>query len=163
MSDTPPPAAPAAPAAPAPQSEGELPHWARDRISEANNEAAKYRVKAREATDAAKQTAAQEFAGQLSALSDQKAATAAELDTTKQALLKLRVALAVGIPGESAADFAELLKGSTEEEIKAHAEKVKSLFSTTSTPPPAVDSSQGLGGPVSTDAFGSFLLSKLSR
>ncbi|GGM64733.1 hypothetical protein GCM10012275_39170 [Longimycelium tulufanense] len=148
------------------ETDNELPQWARDQITEANNEAARYRVRAREAADKARAEVRQEFEPQVSALEDEKAALAADLDAARLDLVKLKAALNAGIPGESAAEFAELLKGSTEEDITAHAETVKAMFSAAGSvrPPRAVDPSQGLGLDSTTsphDAFGAFLLSKL--
>lgn len=119
----------------------DLPQWAREAISRANNEAATYRTQLRTKTE--EHTAA---LGQIQVLTDAK--TAAEAATASQALdaLKLRTALTVGVPGDKAADFAELLKGDTEADIKAHAEKAFGLLNLTpAQQKTAVDPSQGLG------------------
>lgn len=105
-----------------------LPDWARKQISEANAEAAKYRNERNniEAETTAKLKA--EFDAQLKTLSDEKSAITAERDTTTLNYTKLGVALAAGVPGETAVKFADLLKGSNEDELKAHAEELKSMF-----------------------------------
>lgn len=105
-----------------------LPDWARKQISEANAEAAKYRTERNniEAETTAKLKA--EFDAQLKTLSDEKSAITAERDTTALNYTKLGVALAAGVPGETAVKFADLLKGSNEDELKAHAEELKSMF-----------------------------------
>lgn len=110
------------------QTQETLPDWARKQISEANAEAAKYRTERNniEAETTAKLKA--EFDAQLKTLSDEKSAITAERDTTALNYTKLGVALAAGVPGETAVKFADLLKGSNEDELKAHAEELKSMF-----------------------------------
>lgn len=124
----------------------EIPQWVREKLEKANNEAAKYRVKAKEAAEQARAELASEFEAKLAEVSDAKAAAVAELEKVRLEHMRLKAALAVGIPGESAAEFADLLKGSTEEEITAHAEKVKSLFGLTEKTERAIDPTQGLEG-----------------
>lgn len=127
-----------------PQSVDELPQWARSKLTKANNEAAKYRVEAKEAADKARRETSEEYQTKLTELNENNSALQAELDSARVDNMKIHAALAVGIPGESAAEFAELLKGSTKREISAHAEKVKALFDTGNQKPSrAVDPSQG--------------------
>ncbi len=149
------------------QSEDDLPEWARSALTDARNDAAKYRVRARDAATAADTAAAEKFSTQVSTLSDEKSALAADLNTARLDNLKLRAALAVGIPGESAAEFADLLKGDSEEQIVDHAQRVASTFGTafSATPDRPVDPAQGMtsensGNP--DDAFQAFVLSQLS-
>lgn len=132
----------------APETEDALPQWAREKLTKANNEAAKYRVQAKEAAEQVK--AAEGLTAQIAELSDAKAALAAELESARVGNLKLQAALSVGIPGESATEFAELLKGETPEEIQTHAEKVKELFGVKKSDR-AVDPTQGLGGKTPVD------------
>src|SRR5690606_21817612 len=127
------------------QNEDALPEWAREKLSKAYNEAAKYRVQAKEALDKARQEVSAEFEKQLAQLSDEKAAVAADLENVRLEHMRLKAALSVGIPGESASEFADLLKGNSEDEIRARAEKVKELFGVSSKPARAVDPTQGLG------------------
>ncbi|WP_158881980.1 hypothetical protein [Amycolatopsis anabasis] len=129
----------------------ELPEWAREQLTKANNEAAKYRVQAKEAAEKAKTEAAGEFGAKLEELSTSKAALAAELESARLGLVKLQAALSVGVPGESAAEFADLLKGTNEDEIKAHAEKVKELFGASKKSDRPVDPSQGAYGSEKSD------------
>ena len=153
--------------APAPEVEqpknDDLPKWARDKLSKANDEAASYRLKAKEAREVAEQAVKTEFEAKLTALSDEKAAIEAELSNSQLKHLKLTAALSAGIPGESVAEFAELLQGTTAEEITAHAEKVKSLMGVQPAKPTVVDRSQGLGGAAQTptDGFRNFILNQL--
>lgn len=122
-----------------------LPDWARKQISEANAEAAKYRTERNniEADTTAKLKA--EFDAQLKTLSDEKSAITAERDTTALNYTKLGVALAAGVPGDTAVKFAGLLQGSNEDELKAHAEELKSMFGGPVKIAP-IDPSHGAGG-----------------
>lgn len=139
------------------RNEADLPHWARDELTKANNQAAGYRIKAKEAADEARKAVEAEFNEKLAAVSG-------ELDTARLELSRLQAALAVGIPGESAAEFAARLQGTNEDELKADAEKLKSMLgiSTAPTPDRPVDHTQGLGGEAGPqDAFGAFIMSNL--
>lgn len=149
-----------------------LPQWARDAITTANDQAARNRIKAREAADTARaEVTAQvtaEFEQRLSALAADKDDIAVELGDARLALSRLRIALDAGIPGESATEFAALLRGGNEDELRAHADKVKAMFGVIGAQPDRpVDHSQGLGRDdvaVSPgDAFGAFIRSQLSR
>lgn len=152
-----------APVTPETQVVDELPQWAREKLTKANDEAAKYRVRAKEAEEKARQEISSEFETKLSALSDEKSAITAELNAARHDAMRLRAALAAGIPGESAVEFAELLKGETEEELAAHAEKVKGLMGVQR--PVVNDRSRGLGtqSGAPADTFGSFIMSHLSK
>lgn len=145
------------------QVEDELPEWAREKLKKANDEAAKYRVRAKETEEKVRQEVTSEYETKLSALSDEKAAIEADLHAARLDYMRLRAALAAGIPGESAVEFAELLKGETEEEIAAHAEKVKSLMGMQR--PVVHDRSRGLGTGSSSPAsdFGAFIMSHLTK
>lgn len=127
------------------QTEEVIPEWARKKITEANNEAAKYRTEKNniEAETSAKLKA--EFDAQFKALSEEKSAILAERDTNASNYQKLNVALAAGVPGETAVKFAGLLQGSNEDELKAHAEELKSMFGTPAKVP-AIDHTHGAGG-----------------
>lgn len=122
-----------------------LPEWARKQISEANAEAAKYRTERNNIEAETKAKLSAEFDAQLKTLSDEKSAIAAERDNNAVNFKKLNVALAAGVPGETAVKFADLLKGSTDEELAAHAEELKSMFGTP-TKIAAIDPSHGAGG-----------------
>lgn len=122
-----------------------IPEWARKKITEANNEAAKYRTEKNniEAETTAKLTAA--FDAQFKALSEEKSAILAERDTNASNYQKLNVALAAGVPGETAVKFAGLLQGSNEDELKAHAEELKNMFGTPAKVA-AIDHTHGASG-----------------
>lgn len=127
------------------QNVNDLPDWGRKAISDANAEAAKYRIKANEVEAATRAAVAAEFTEQLKAVSDEKSAIAVERDTSVTNYTKLKTALAAGVPGDTAVDFAALLQGNTPEELMEHAEKLKNMFGT-SKPPKAVDPSHGASG-----------------
>jgi len=124
----------------------ELPEWGRRAIAEANAEAAKYRVKAQTAADEAKAAAKVEYDAQLQALAQEKTSVITERDNAVTGLTKLKVAIAADVPGEQAVAFADLLKGSTEDELNAHAKQLKEMFGTPAGRQRATDRTQSAGG-----------------
>lgn len=133
-------------------------------LKRARSEAASYRVAARDA----KEAASKEVASQLSSLSDEKASLTAEADRLNLKLHKLEAALSVGIPGESVSEFADRLQGSSLDDLKADAEKLKGMFGTGSTARTApVDHSQGKGGSTDgsdpADVFAALVTKNLTR
>jgi hypothetical protein len=124
------------------QNENDLPGWARKAISDANAEAARYRVKANEVEAQTRSSVSAEFSEQLKAVSDEKSAIAVERDTSVSDYMKLKTAIAAGVPGDTAVEFAALLKGNNEDEYKAHAEKLMGMFGS-GRPAKAVDPSHG--------------------
>lgn len=152
------------PAAPA-QTTEQLPEWARKAISEANGEAASYRQKAKTAAEEAKAAVAAEYDEQIKALSGEKTAITAERDSAATNYTKLMVALQAGVPGDTAVEFAGLLQGSNEDELKAHAEKLKGMFGAGGKVK-AVDPSHGLTGSSAQtpeDVFASIFTNSLTR
>lgn len=133
-----------------------LPDWARKAISEANSEAAKYRLKANTAAEEAKKAAEAEFSAQIKALSDEKSAITAERSNAVAMSEKLTAALDAGVPGETAVEFAALLQGSNKDEYKAHADKLKSMFGAGGRVK-AVDPSAGLTGEISNSPESEFM------
>src|SRR5687767_4697084 len=133
------------PQAPAPQTQEQLPDWARKAISEANTEAASYRQKAKTAADEAKAEVAAQFDEQIKALSGEKTAISAERDTASSNYNKLVAALGAGVPGDTAVEFAALLQGNSLDEYKEHAEKLKGMFGAGNRVR-AVDPSHGFNG-----------------
>jgi len=87
-----------------------------------------------------------EITGQVQALSTQKTEAETRAATAEANLLKLNVAIQAGIPGGDIADFVDLLQGSTEEELKASAQKALKFYNPQSGAQPAYDPSQGRGG-----------------
>lgn len=117
-----------------------LPDWARKSISDANNEAAKFRTELRTKTD--EHTTA---LGQINALTDEKNELQSKLTASDLKLLKLTIALDAGVPGDRVRSIAERLVGENETELKADAAKVVADFGLTARTP-ATDPSQGSGG-----------------
>lgn len=151
----------------APTNSDALPEWVRDKLTEANKEAAKYRVRAKEATQQAEYEAEQKFSAQLKELTDAKSALEADLNKTRLEAAKLSAAVSVGVSGEQATEFASFLQGETPEEILASAEKAKSLFGTQSQPTRFTDKSLSKGGSEvavdSASVFHSFVMGNLSH
>lgn len=148
------------------EADDSVPKWVRDKLTKANKEAEKYRHRANEAAEKAEFEAEEKYSSQIQSLTDEKSAVEVDLQNARLENTKIKAALAVGIPGESAAEFADLLKGETEDEVKAHAEKVKELFGNQQPSTQFVDKSQGLGGGNAAgpaDQFGSFIMNQLSR
>lgn len=143
----------------------ELPEWGRKAISEANAEAAKARVKANQAAEAAKAEVTASFNDQIKALSDEKSAVVAERDNAATNYTKLVAALSAGVPGDTAVEFAALLQGSTPEEYKEHADKLKGMFGT-GKGQKAVDHTAGFNGKSEVkpeDAFAALFQSKMTN
>ena len=92
-------------------SEDELPDWAREKLTKANSEAARYRTALREAE-----------AKLLEAKTPEEfTAATGELTTAISNLERENVALKFALPD----DLAELLKGETREELEEHAKKLQ--------------------------------------
>lgn len=120
-----------------------IPEWARKQISEANAEAAKYRTERNNIEAETRAALSADFDTQFKTLSDEKSAITAERDTATDQLNKLKVALAAGIPGETAVEFAALLQGKDEAELTAHAGKLKEMFGAPGKASRAIDPSHG--------------------
>lgn len=135
---------------PTSQDPDQLPQWARDQISEANAQAAKYRVEKNEAVQAAKDEVEQTWKSKVEELEAQLQGKSAEVDTARTEVIKLKAALEAGIDSDKVMTFASLLKGETEDELKSHAEEVKALFNAPAPDPkdPPTDPSQGSGNPL---------------
>jgi len=61
-------------------------------------------------------------------------------------MVKVTTALNLGVPSERVVQFASILKGGSEEEIRASAESAKELFGEVKKHQPATDPTQGSGG-----------------
>lgn len=151
------------------QSVDQLPEWARKQITEANQEAAKYRIKAKEVAEETKARLEAEFAEQLKAVADEKSAITAERDAAVLQLEKLRAVLEAGVPGEHAFTFADLIQGSAPEEIRENVQKLLTIAGSAGTrrSTAAVDRSAGMGSAASAsdpaEAFGRALLGMLNK
>lgn len=131
-----------------PAEENVLPDWARDQITKANKEAAKYRTEKNEAVEAAKAEVTADFQKRVEELEAQIAAKEGEVGSTRYEVDRLKVAIQAGIDNDKVISFAELLKGDTSEELVSHAEELKKLFTTEEQKKSSVkatDPSQGSG------------------
>lgn len=141
------------------KSVAELPQWAQDQLSRARNDAASYRTKLRE-TEAARDS----LQSSLDAEAAKAKALEVERDDAKLFGLKLDAALEAQVPGDALKVFADRLRGSTPEELKADAETLKKSGFGVQATGRATDRSAGLGNDKPStpeDAFGSFIGDKL--
>lgn len=127
------------------QNKGDLPDWARQEITDANNEAARYRVEKNDAVAAGKAQVQQEYEAKLADAQTRQDEIQADLDVALVENKKLIAAINQGIPTDAIVDFASLLNGTSDEELSSHAEKVKALFAKTPRKDPPTDPSQGSG------------------
>lgn len=127
---------------------GDLPQWARDKISELNDNDARKRIEIRD-LKAELSTALQNVVTSSEAKTNAETASAAAVAE----LSKLKIALDAGVPGDRVVSIAARLQGSTDDELKADAEKIVADFGM-NVPGfvPATDPSQGQGNstPVNT-------------
>ncbi|GAB4584409.1 hypothetical protein [Nocardia sp. IFM 10818] len=130
---------------PVAQTVDSLPEWVREKLTKANNEAAKYRNEKNDAVSTAKAEAVTEYEAKLAAEAEKYSVLEQQLSDKALELVKLHAALNADIPGPSAIEFASLLQGSTEDEITAHAKTVKALFGKTETKDRPTDPTQGSG------------------
>ncbi len=100
-----------------------LPEWAREKLTKANNEAAKYRTQAKTNADAAKRLAEIEDANKTESqrLSDALATAERDRDAARTEALKLRIATKHGVSDEDADLF---LTGTDEETLTRQAERL---------------------------------------
>lgn len=125
-----------------------LPDWAREQISTANAQAAKYRNEKKDAVEAAKAAVENEWSVKYGELEASIADKDTELSTQRLETDKLKAALEAGISSDKVLSFASLLKGENADELKSHAEEVKALMGDSDLPPanpPATDPTQGQG------------------
>lgn len=125
-----------------------LPDWAREQITKANNQAAKYRTEKNEAVESAKAEVAADFQKRVEELEAKIAEKEDEVGSSRYEVDRLKVAIQAGIDSSKVISFAELLKGETSEELVSHAEELKKLFTTEEQPKlasKATDPSQGSG------------------
>lgn len=124
----------------------ELPDWAREAINKANSEAAKYRTEKNSAVEAAKAEVTDSFTSKIKELEAQIEEKSSEASQANLNVERVKAAIKVGISTDKLESFAELLHGSTQEELVAHAEQLKDLFTVATGASKATDRSQGSGG-----------------
>ncbi|MBM4592062.1 hypothetical protein GS454_01380 [Rhodococcus hoagii] len=140
-----------------------LPEWARAAITKANNDAARYRTEKNDAVNAAKALLEPEYEAKLTGAQEAHEETKSQLAAKTVELLKLTTALDLEIPSKSAVKFAALLSGTTEDEIRSHAEEAKALFGGVSTSDRPTDRSQGSGNTTPLPLNGDPLLDAVKR
>lgn len=123
----------------------ELPDWAKTKISEANAEAARYRVEKNQAVEQAQAALATEFEQKVAAAAAETETVRNDLSAAKLESAKIKTAIEAGIPATKILQVADLLKGEDEAQLRSHADELKKLFGTADAQPP-IDPSQGSGG-----------------
>lgn len=120
-------------------SDREIPDWVREKLTKANNEAARYRTERNTARES------ETSALNAKAEADQKVSGAIEdRDQAVLELTKYKALLEAGFPGDAVAKYVGRLSGSTEDELKADAEELFQLFGGSGNHS-GYDRSQGLG------------------
>lgn len=151
------------------ETQGDLPQWARDQITKANNEAAKYRTEKNDAVEAAKAELTESFQTKIQELEAQVAEKSGEEAVARTEVEKLKAAIDAGIKSDKIVSFADLLKGDSPDELRSHADQLKELFSTDDqqkeTKNSATDPTQGQGStlPLNGDPLLKAVTDKLYR
>lgn len=147
-----------------PSKEDELPDWARQQITSANQEAANTRVQLREAKTAL--SAAQEQVASLTAEKTQAVSASASIQTDFDKLVTAVKALAPE-DNKKYFSFAKTLQGVSEDDLTKHAAELTSLFAIQTSASPAYDRSQGQSGDqLAQDVgaqFGAFMTNQLTK
>lgn len=140
-----------------------LPKWAQDELKRARQEAASYRTRLNKASEEVRGEIENEFKEKVSGLQEELENLKTENAKHVAHTMRIDAALEVGVPGGQLKDFAERLRGDSYEELKADAEKAKSIFGLESGK--ATDPTAGLGGngpkKQPTDLFGDYVKSQL--
>lgn len=140
-----------------------LPKWAQDELKRARQDAANYRTRLNNASDELRAEIEGEFNSKIEALNGELTDLKAKAEEAELKQMRLDAALEVGVPGERLKDFAERLRGTSFDELKADAEKAKSIFGIETSK--ATDPTAGLSGngpkTKPEDAFGNFVKGQL--
>lgn len=142
----------------------DAPKWLQDELSRARDDAAKYRTRLRDAKSEVEAEVRSELSKEVDDLKTEVSDLKGKLTIAESEGLKLDAALAVGVPGEHLKAFAERLKGTTLDELKADAETAKKMFGAGTSR--ATDSSAGLGDSSNVtpeSAFGEFVKKSLKK
>lgn len=123
----------------------QLPQWAREAITSANNEAARHRHAKKDAVETARSEVKAEYETKLAEAAEKVTDLQDTVSARELELVKLRTAIDAGVPNEAISKFASLLQGTDEDEVKSHAEEVKELFKIKPPADKPVDYSQGQG------------------
>lgn len=106
----------------------DLPEFAQKMIAELRDEAKKYRLRSKEAAEKALSEAEAQHAEALSSLTAELESVAAERDSMRTELARLKAALNAGVPAEMADEFASRLKGETAEDYVEDAKRLLEIF-----------------------------------
>lgn len=122
MPEEPEPTEPAPPEVPKPPDPADLPEWARDAITKANTEAAKYRTKVKELEPLAQKAKELEDQGkgEVEKLTERTTAAEARAEQAEHRLLVAEIASEKGLT----AALAKRLVGATREELEADADEL---------------------------------------
>lgn len=143
-----------------------LPEWAREKLTKANNEAAKYRTEKNDAvTKAQTDTRAEviaEYEPQVSERDAQIATLTTDLTAATTDNLKLRAVLgSEGVAASDVLDLVELVQGSDEESITASVKRVLAVYGKKESASPAYDPTIGSGNGGTVPLNGSPVLDML--
>lgn len=126
-----------------------LPDWAREKLTKANAEAAKYRTEKNEAVKKAQDALTEEFNRKQEEFENTLSEKDKEVFSARSEVDRLKIALNSGIEPDKVLSFADRLQGETVEELEADAAELAKLFVSSdsgSTPKEKVrDSTQGSG------------------
>lgn len=129
----------------------DLPEFAQKMIAKLRDEAKSHRLKAKEAATSAESAVDAAKAEILETAAAERDAIAAERDSVRSELTRLRVALNAGVSPSVVDEFAGRLKGDTEDELKADAERLSEIFNVSGKPERKADPSQGQHLPLNGD------------
>lgn len=114
-------------------------------LDEARSEAAEHRVKGKEKVKETETRLKSEFETKLAEANSAHEATKVKLAEETLKYEKLTVAIKAGFDKDDILEVADLLKGATQEELVAHATRLKGLFGKKDKDDPAVDPTAGAG------------------
>lgn len=130
-----------------PQSVEELPDWAQKQLKKAQTEAAKYRNRAKETHQEGRSEAESEAQEAYSKLQTDYENVLFRASSAEDQLTRYRVAVNSGVDPSKVDDFAARLRGDSEEDLQADAEKLKETLGISGeAPAPKPDPSQASGG-----------------
>lgn len=115
-------------------------------IQQLRGEAAKYRKEKKDAVAEAKEEVRKEWEAKLNEQASKTTESEAKLGAAGVELTKIKTALSLDVPSDKVIQFAAVLQGSTDDEIKTSGESAKALFGGFETNDPATDPTQGSGG-----------------
>ena len=142
-----------------------LPDWAREKLTKANNEAARYRTERNTAVEEAKAALTAEHTVALEAATAATGEVQDKLTRSELDLAKIKAVLGLEVPIDKVLSIAELVKGDTEDEVKAHAQSVAGLFAGGAVAPVvrATDPSIGTGAVASIPLNGNPILDAIKK